>query len=112
MSSAAAATAPSPTRWSRTTPGRYGQQRRALDFRDRRRTGSSAIETAGGQEAATGTAASRWTRRLPGTATGGYVMGENGRVEVGTGTVTIDAGGVVYSDGRAVDTLAILMPQQ
>jgi hypothetical protein len=39
-------------------------------------------------------------------------MGENGRVEVGTGTVTIDAGGVVYSDGRAVDTLAILMPQQ
>jgi flagellar basal-body rod protein FlgF len=83
---------------------------RALDFAIAG-DGYFSIETADGQEAATrdGSFAVDPEGFLR-TAAGGYVLGQNGRIEVGAGVVTIDQSGVVYSDGQVVDTLAILVP--
>ena len=73
--------------------------------------GFFSIETAGGEEASTRDGSFQvdgegYLR----TATGGYVLGQGGRIEVGAGPVTIDANGVVTSGGQIVDTLAILVP--
>jgi flagellar basal-body rod protein FlgG len=71
--------------------------------------GFFSIETEGGQEAATRDGSFQVDPEgFLRTATGGYVMGEGGRIEVGTGAVTIDDTGVVYSDGQQVDKLAML----
>jgi flagellar basal-body rod protein FlgG len=83
---------------------------RALDFAiigD----GFFSIETAGGQQASTrdGSFQVDGEGNLR-TATGGYVMGQGGRIQVGAGVVAIDSSGVVTSDGQTVDTLAILVP--
>jgi flagellar basal-body rod protein FlgG len=83
---------------------------RALDFAiigD----GFFSIETAGGQEASTRDGSFQvdgegYLR----TATGGYVLGQGGRIQVGAGPVTIDSAGVVTSGGQTVDTLSILVP--
>jgi flagellar basal-body rod protein FlgG len=83
---------------------------RALDFAiigD----GFFSIETAGGQQASTRDGSFQvdgegYLR----TATGGYVLGQNGRIQVNAGVVAIDEKGVVSSDGQAVDTLSILVP--
>jgi len=83
---------------------------RALDFAiigD----GFFSIETAGGQQASTRDG----SFQLDGegylrTMTGGYVMGQGGRIQVGAGAVSIDERGVVTAGGQMVDTLAILMP--
>lgn len=94
------------------TQGVLDNTGRALDFAivgD----GLFSVETADGQEASTRDGsfevdAEGYLR----TATGGYVMGQGGRIQVGAGTVSIDSTGVVTSDGQTVDTLAILVPQQ
>lgn len=83
---------------------------RALDFAiigD----GFFSIETASGQQASTrdGSFQVDGEGNLR-TATGGYVMGQGGRIQVGAGVVAIDSSGVVTSDGQTVDTLAILVP--
>lgn len=83
---------------------------RALDFAIIGE-GFFSIETAGGQEAATRDGSFQvdgegYLR----TMTGGYVLGQGGRIQVGAGEVSIDAAGVVTSDGQVVDTLAILVP--
>jgi flagellar basal-body rod protein FlgF len=83
---------------------------RALDFAiigD----GFFSIETASGQQASTrdGSFQVDGQGNLR-TATGGYVLGQGGRIQVGAGVVAIDSSGVVTSDGQTVDTLAILMP--
>lgn len=83
---------------------------RALDFAiigD----GFFSIETAGGQQASTrdGSFQVDGEGNLR-TATGGYVLGQGGRIQVGAGPVTIDSAGVVTSGGQTVDTLAILVP--
>ena len=83
---------------------------RALDFAIIGE-GFFSIVTAGGEEASTRDGSFQvdgegYLR----TATGGYVMGQGGRIEVGAGPVTIDANGVVTSGGQIVDTLAILVP--
>ncbi len=44
------------------------------------------------------------------TASGGYVLGEGGRIEVGMGQVTVDQLGQIMSDGQQIDRLAIIVP--
>ena len=83
---------------------------RALDFAIIGE-GFFSIETAGGQEASTRDGsfqldAEGYLR----TMTGGYVLGQGGRIQVGEGEVVIDAAGVVSAGGQTVDTLAILLP--
>lgn len=83
---------------------------RALDFAIAGE-GYFSIETAEGQEAATRDGSFEVDPEgFLRTASGGYVLGQNGRIEVGEGAVTIDQSGIVYSDGQEVDTLAILVP--
>ena len=92
------------------TQGVFEATGRALDFAIAG-DGYFSIETENGQEASTRDGSFEvdpdgFLR----TATGGYVLGQNGQIEVGAGAVTIDPNGIVYSDGQAVDTLAILVP--
>ncbi len=71
--------------------------------------GFFSIETATGQEAATRDGSFQVDPEgFLRTATGGYVLGEGGRIEVGMGAVTIDDRGVVYADGQQVDTLKMI----
>jgi len=83
---------------------------RALDFAivgD----GFFSIETASGQQASTRDGSFKVDDQgYLRTMTGGYVMGQNGRIQVNAGVVAIDSSGVVTSDGQTVDTLKILMP--
>lgn len=83
---------------------------RALDFAivgD----GFFSIETANGQQASTRDGSFQVDQEgYLRTSTGGYVLGQGGRMQVGVGAVSIDPNGVVTSDGQTVDTLAILVP--